>query len=74
MTMMTTSSRTLTPISIFVSGVQKELKEERAAVRNYVKTDPLLRRYFEIFLFEDLPALDRKPDELYLNEVDASSV
>jgi predicted HTH transcriptional regulator len=74
MTMMTASSRTLTPITIFVSGVQKELKEERAAIRDYVKTDPLLRRYFEIFLFEDLPALDRKPDELYLNEVDGCSI
>ena len=72
--MMTASSRTLTPITIFISGVQKELKEERVAVRDYVKTDPLLRRYFETFLFEDLPALDRKPDELYLNEVDGCSI
>ena len=72
--MMTASSSTLTPITIFISGVQKELKEERVAVRDYVKTDPLLRRYFETFLFEDLPALDRKPDELYLNEVDGCSI
>jgi len=71
---MTTSGRTLTPISIFVSGVQKELAQERAAVRDYIKTDPLLSRYFTVFLFEDLPALDRKPGELYLSEVDACSI
>lgn len=74
MILMTTSGRTLTPISIFVSGVQKELARERAAVRDYVKTDPLLSRYFTVFLFEDLPALDRKPDELYLSEVDACPI
>ncbi len=74
MILMTTSGRTLTPISIFVSGVQKELARERAAVRDYVKTDPLLSRYFTVFLFEDLPALDRKPDELYLSEGDACPI
>ncbi len=60
----------MTTIGIFVSSVQKELNEERAAIRDYIKTDPLLGIYFEPFLFEDLPALDRKSDELYLNEVD----
>ncbi|MDO9034696.1 MAG: DUF4062 domain-containing protein, partial [Methanoregula sp.] len=74
MTMMTTASRKMTTIGIFVSSVQKELNEERAAIRDYIKTDPLLRLYFETFLFEDLPALDRKPDELYLNEVDGCSI
>ena len=59
---------------IFASGVQTELNAERAAIRDYVKTDPLLRHYFEIFLFEDLPAFDRKPDELYLNKVDGCSI
>ncbi|MFA4859708.1 MAG: ATP-binding protein [Methanoregula sp.] len=74
MTMMATTSRTITTIGIFVSSVQKELNEERAAIRDYIKTDPLLRIYFEPFLFEDLPALDRKPDELYLDEVDRCSI
>jgi ATP-dependent DNA helicase RecG len=74
MTMMTTTSRTMTTIGIFVSSVQKELKEERTAIRDYIKADPLLRIYFEPFLFEDLPALDRKPDELYLDEIDGCSI
>jgi len=72
--MTTTTIRKMTTIGIFVSSVQKELNKERAAIRDYIKTDRLLRIYFEPFLFEDLPALDRKPDELYLDEVDRCSI
>ncbi|MFA5254124.1 MAG: ATP-binding protein [Methanoregula sp.] len=74
MTMTTTTRRMKTTIGIFVSSVQKELNEERAAIRDYIRTDPLLRIYFEPFLFEDLPALDQKPDQLYLDEVDRCSI
>jgi hypothetical protein len=59
-------SRTL----LFVSSVQKELAEERRAVRDYVRGDPLLRRYFDVFLFEDLPASDRRADQVYLQQVE----
>ncbi|HPM84569.1 MAG TPA: ATP-binding protein [Candidatus Anammoximicrobium sp.] len=59
---------------IFVSSVQKELAEERRAVRDFVQGDPLLRRYFSVFLFEDLPASDRRADEVYLKEVDRSDI
>lgn len=72
--MVMTTSRKMMTIGIFVSSVQKELNEERAAIRDYIRTDPLLRIYFEPFLFEDLPALDRKPDELYLGEVDRCTI
>jgi len=74
MTMMTTISRTMITIGIFVSSVQKELNEERTAVRDYIKTDPLLRIYFEPFLFEHVPAIDREPEELYLSEVDGCTI
>ncbi|OPX74538.1 MAG: hypothetical protein A4E40_00899 [Methanoregulaceae archaeon PtaU1.Bin059] len=72
--MVMTTSRKMMTIGIFVSSVQKELNEERAAIRDYIRTDPLLQIYFEPFLFEDLPALDRKPDELYLDEVDRCTI
>ena len=49
--------------SLFVSGVQKELQGERRAVKAFVEGDPLLRRYFTGFLFEDLPAGDRRADD-----------
>jgi predicted HTH transcriptional regulator len=74
MTMTTTTSRKMTTIGIFVSSVQKELNEERTAVRDYIKMDPLLKMYFEPFLFEYVPAVDREPEELYLSEVDGCSI
>jgi len=60
--------------TIFISSVQKELQAERIAVRDYVAGDALLRRYFDTFLFEDLPATDRRADDLYLAEVDRADV
>lgn len=54
---------------IFISSVQKELASEREGLRDYVHADPLLRRFFEVFLFEDLPAADRKADRVFLDEV-----
>ncbi len=56
--------------SIFTSSVQKELEEERRALKACIEGDTLLRRYFTAFLFEDLPASDRGADEVYLDEVD----
>lgn len=55
---------------IFISSVQKELSAERRALKEYVEKDALLGRYFEVFLFEDLPARDQRADAVYLDEVD----
>ncbi len=54
---------------IFISSVQKELAAERLALRDFIHGDALLSRFFRVFLFEDLPAQDRRADELYLDEV-----
>ena len=55
---------------IFISSVQKEFAAERRALADYLSGDPLLRRFFETFLFErDVPASDRRPDAIYLDEV-----
>jgi len=59
---------------VFVSSVQKELAEERRAVSDFLRGDALLRRFFDVFLFEDLPASDRRADEVYLAEVDRCGV
>ena len=56
--------------SIFISSVQKELAEERQALKAYVEGDALLSRFFEVFLFEQLPAADRRADQVYLDQVD----
>jgi len=59
---------------IFVSSVQKELQAERFAVRDFVHGNDLLRQFFRVFLFEDLPPADRKPDDVYLDEVKNSAI
>ena len=59
---------------IFVSSVQKELAKERESIRDFVRGDALLGQYFDVFLFEDLPANNQTPGQLYLTEVDRAAV
>ncbi len=59
---------------IFVSSVQKELQQERYEIRDFVNGDPLLNKHFTVFLFEDLPPKDRRPDEVYLDMVQKSDI
>ena len=40
------------PIRIFVSSVQREFAVERKALAEYIRTDALLGRFFEVFIFE----------------------
>jgi predicted HTH transcriptional regulator len=63
-----------TRLKIFISSVQKELAEERRALKSFVEGDPLLSRFFTVVLFEDLPASDRRADAAYLAEVDQCAV
>ncbi len=62
------------PLRVFISSVQSEFAEERAALRDYLRGDPLMRRFFEVFLFEEVPASDQRPDLLYLDEVERCDV
>ncbi|MEK7269908.1 MAG: Fic family protein [Planctomycetota bacterium] len=59
---------------IFVSSAQKEFAAERRALRAFIEGDALLRRFFDVFLFEDLPASGRRADQVYLAEVDRCDV
>ena len=62
------------PLRIFISSVQGEFAEERAALRDYIQDDPLMRRFFDVFVFEDVPASDQRPEQLYLDEVERSDI
>ena len=61
-------------IRIFISSVQREFAQERKALRDFLQNDPLMRKFFDFFLFEDVPALDLRPDNLYLDEVEQSDL
>ncbi|MDE0124634.1 MAG: DUF4062 domain-containing protein [Bryobacterales bacterium] len=58
------------PIRIFISSVRREFAREREHLRDNLRGIPLMRRFFEVFPFEDMPASDRRPDKVYLNEVE----
>lgn len=62
------------PDRIFISSPQREFALERQALRDYLQRDPLLRKYFEVFLFEDLPALDQRADSAYLDQVSRADI
>ncbi len=64
----------MTPIRIFISSVQQEFAREREQLRDYLRGDPLMRRFFEVFLFEDMPAADRRPGDVYLEEVEQCEI
>lgn len=50
-----------TRLKIFISSVQKELATQRRAVKDFITHDPLLSQFIsDVFLFEDIPAGDRK--------------
>ena len=34
------------PLGIFISSVQREFAEERIALRDYLRGDPLMRRFY----------------------------
>ena len=60
---------TMRKFKIFVSAVQKELKEERRKIKAFIADDALLSEYFDVFLFEDAPAKSKSSESTYLAEV-----
>ena len=61
-------------IRVLISSDEREFAQERQALRDYLRGDPLMRPFWDVFLFEDVPALDRRPDALYLDEVEQSDL
>ena len=55
-------------IKVFISSVQREFAEERQLLCNYIREDALLGRFFEPFIFEELPAINLSAQQAYLNE------
>ena len=46
---------------IFISSVQKELADERRAIREYIHGDALLRRFFNVSCSRTCPPLTAVP-------------
>jgi hypothetical protein len=59
---------------IFVSSPQSEFEHFRKELCYFILTDPYLKQYFDVFLFENLPANERNPQDLYLNMVEEAQI
>lgn len=59
---------------IFISSVQKEFQRERIDLASYFRNDPLLSEFFEVFIFEEVPALSLSPDKVFPEEIKASDI
>jgi len=64
-----------TRLKIFISSVQKEFQQIRLDLKAFLLGDAVLHRFIsEVFLFEDLPAKDRRADQVYLEEVERCDI
>ncbi len=57
-------------LKIFISSVQKEFQQVRKDLKAFLLGEMVLHRFVsEVFLFEELPAKDRRADQVYLEQV-----
>ncbi|MCD7940689.1 MAG: DUF4062 domain-containing protein [Bacteroides intestinalis] len=61
-------------IRIFISSVQGEFAKERGVLCQYIRTDVLLGKFFEPFIFEETPAIEYTPQQVYLKEVEMCDI
>ncbi|GHV35059.1 hypothetical protein FACS1894178_3820 [Bacteroidia bacterium] len=57
------------PIKLFISSVQSEFASERVALCDYIRGDALLGKFFQPFIFEELPAENCSAPQAFLSEV-----
>jgi len=50
---------------VFISSVQSEFALERQLLFDYLTSDALLGKFFEPFIFENVPALNAKPSDVF---------
>jgi len=55
---------------VFISSVQSEFATERQALFDYLVNDALLGKFFDPFIFENVPAMTIMPTTVFLNEVE----
>ena len=54
---------------IFISSVLSEFAEERQKLVEFLSADALLGKFFDVFAFENLPAVNHNPQKVYIDEV-----
>ena len=59
---------------VFISSIQSEFAAERQILFDYLMSDALLGKFFEPFIFENVPALNVHPVSVFLNEVEKCDI
>ncbi len=59
---------------IFVSSPQSEFARERKELCYFVLTDPYLKQYFDVFIFENLPANEQNPQNNYRDRIEECKI
>ena len=59
---------------VFISSVQTEFAKERQLICNYLTSDVLLGKFFDPFIFENVPAVNNNPTKIFLNEVERCDI
>lgn len=72
--MPTHRGRTMTMIKVFFSSVQREFADERELLCKYIREDALLGKFFQPFIFENLPAINLSASQAYLSEAATSEI
>jgi len=59
---------------IFISSPQTEFRICRRDLCYFILTDPYLKQYFDVFLFENLPANQQNPENNYFQKVEECTI
>jgi hypothetical protein len=59
---------------VFISSPQTEFESIRKDLCYLILTDPYLKQYFDVFLFENIPANERDPRNIYLDMVEEATI
>lgn len=59
---------------VFVSSPQTEFAQVRRELCYFVLTDPYLKQYFDVFIFENLPANQRDVENNYRDKVEECTI
>ena len=59
---------------IFISSPQSEFDRERKELCYFVLTDPYLKQYFDVFIFENLPANQQNPQNNYRDKIEKCKI
>ncbi len=59
---------------IFVSSPQNEFTRVRKELCYFILTDPYLKQYFDVFLFENVPANERNSRNVYIDKVEECTI